>query len=66
MAILVLIFIIVVQLIHIRALAVVVMIVGFVASIVLTFLAYGQVMKWVTARFELQKHLPQLFKSRRR
>ncbi len=40
--------------------------VGFIASIVLTFLAYGRLMKWVTVRFELEKHIPQLFKGRKK
>ncbi len=42
------------------------MFVGFIAAIVLTFLAYGRVMKWVTTRFELEKHIPQLFKNKKR
>jgi hypothetical protein len=40
--------------------------VGFIGSIVITFLVYGAVMKWVTARFELEKHIPQLFKGRKK
>ncbi len=39
--------------------------VGFVASIVLTFLLYGWVMKKVTAKFQLEKHIPQLFKRKK-
>jgi hypothetical protein len=40
--------------------------VGFIASIVLTFLVYGWVMKWVTARFKLEQHIPQLFKRKKK
>ena len=39
---------------------------GLIGSIVLTFLAYGAIVKWATVRFDLQKHIPQLFKSRKR
>jgi hypothetical protein len=39
--------------------------VGFVAAIVLTFLSYGKIMKWVTVKFQLEKHIPQLFKKKR-
>jgi hypothetical protein len=38
---------------------------GFIASIVLTFLIYGKVMKWVTVKFNLEKNLPQLFRKKR-
>ncbi|HEY9593193.1 MAG TPA: hypothetical protein VHE79_01855 [Spirochaetia bacterium] len=40
--------------------------VGFLAAIVLTFLVYGWVMKKVTVKLELEKHIPQLFKNRKR
>ena len=40
--------------------------VGFVAAIVLTFLIYGKTMKWVTVRFKLEQHIPQLFKGRKK
>jgi membrane protein implicated in regulation of membrane protease activity len=39
--------------------------VGFIASIVLTFLIYGWVMKRLQAKYNLEKHLPQLFKKKR-
>ncbi len=39
----------------------VVLFLGFLVSIVLTFLIYSWVMKKVTARFHLEKHIPQLF-----
>ncbi len=39
--------------------------IGFFVSIVLTFLIYGWIMKWATARFNLEKHIPQLFKKKR-
>ncbi len=40
--------------------------VGFIAAIVLTFLIYGKAMKWVTVKFQLEKHIPQLFKGKKR
>jgi len=40
--------------------------VGFLAAIVLTFLVYGWVMKKVTVKLELEKHIPQLFKNKKR
>lgn len=39
---------------------------GLIGSIVLTFLAYSAIVKWATARFDLPKHIPQLFKSRKK
>lgn len=41
-------------------------IVGLIAAMVLTFLIYGKVMKWVTVKYDLQKHIPQLFKGRKK
>ncbi len=38
---------------------------GFLVSIVLTFLIYSWVMKRVVTRFNLEKHIPQLFKKKR-
>jgi hypothetical protein len=40
--------------------------VGFVASIVLTFLVYGKVMKWITVKWQLEKNIPQLFKGKKK
>jgi hypothetical protein len=40
--------------------------VGFVAAIVLTFLTYGRVMKWVTVKWHLEKNIPQLFKGKKK
>jgi membrane protein YdbS with pleckstrin-like domain len=40
--------------------------VGLIAAMVLTFVIYGKVMKWVTVKFDLQKHIPQLFKGRKK
>jgi hypothetical protein len=40
--------------------------VGFIAAIVLTFLVYGWLMKWVTVKFQLEKHIPQLFKNKKK
>ena len=42
------------------------MVVGLIAAMVLTFLIYGRVMKWVTVKYDLQKHIPQLFKGRKK
>jgi high-affinity Fe2+/Pb2+ permease len=38
---------------------------GFLVSIVLTFLIYGWAVKWATRRFDLEKRVPQLFKKKR-
>jgi hypothetical protein len=45
--------------------SVIIVIIGFLASIVLTFLIYGWVMKKAVTRFNLEKHIPQLFKKKR-
>jgi hypothetical protein len=66
MGILVIVFWVVAALVPAPNLRLIILCVGFIASIVLTFLAYGRVMKWVTMRFELEKHIPQLFKNRRK
>lgn len=66
MAILILLFWVAAALVPVPNLRLVILFVGFIASIVLTFLAYGRLMKWVTVRFELEKHIPQLFKSRKK
>ena len=66
MGILVIVFWVVAALVPAPNLRLIILFVGFIASIVLTFLAYGRVMKWVTVRFELEKHIPQLFKNRRK
>jgi len=42
-----------------------VLFVGFLASIVLTFLIYGWVMKKVTVKWQLEKHIPQLFRRKK-
>jgi uncharacterized membrane protein len=44
---------------------VIVIFVGFIASIVLTFLIYGWTMKSVTKRLDLEKHIPQLFRKKK-
>lgn len=43
----------------------IVLFVGFLASIVLTFLIYGWTMKKVTVKWNLEKHIPQLFRKKR-
>ena len=66
MSILVILFFGIAAWVHTQPLSMIILFVGFIASIVLTFLAYGRLMKWVTVRFELEKHIPQLFKSRKK
>ena len=43
----------------------IVLFVGFIASIVLTFLIYGKVMRWLQAKYNLEQHFPQLFKKKK-
>ena len=43
----------------------IIIIVGFIASIVLTFLIYGKVITWATVKLQLEKNIPQLFKKKR-
>ena len=66
MSILVIVFWVVAALVPAPNVRLIILFVGFIASIVLTFLAYGRLMKWVTVRFELEKHIPQLFKGRKK
>ena len=66
MSILVIVFWVVAALVPVPNIRLIILFVGFIASIVLTFLAYGRLMKWVTVRFELEKHIPQLFKGRKK
>ena len=66
MAILVILFWVIAALVPAPSLRLIILFVGFIASVVLTFLIYGRLMKWATVRFELEKHIPQLFKNRRK
>jgi hypothetical protein len=66
MAILVIVFWVLAALIPVPNLRLIILFLGFIGSIVLTFLAYGAIMKWATTRFDLPKHIPQLFKNRRK
>lgn len=43
----------------------IVLFVGFIGSIVVTFLIYGKVMKWLQAKYNLEQHFPQLFKKKK-
>ena len=43
----------------------IVIFVGFLASIVLTFLIYGWTMKKVTVKWKLEQHIPGLFRKKR-
>ncbi len=66
MAVLVIVFWVVAALVPVPNLRIIILFVGFIGSIVVTFLAYGAVMRWATVRFNLEKHLPQLYKNRRK
>ena len=66
MAILVVIFVIAARLVPVQAVSIAILFIGLIASIVLTFMIYAWVMKKVTARFQLEKHIPQLFKGKKR
>ena len=66
MLVLVVIFVIVARLVPIQALSMIILFGGLIGSIVLTFIIYAWVMKKVTARFQLEKHIPQLFKGKKR
>jgi uncharacterized membrane protein len=66
MAILIVIFFIVARLVPIQAVSMAILLIGVLASLVLTFMIYAWVMKKVTARFQLEKHIPQLFKGKKR
>jgi membrane protein YdbS with pleckstrin-like domain len=37
---------------------------SFLVSVVATFLIYGRLMKWATRRFNLEKHIPQMFRKK--
>ena len=43
----------------------IILFVGFIASIVLTFLIYGWAMKKLQAKYNLEQHFPQLFKKKK-
>jgi len=66
MAVLVMIFVIAARLVPVQGLSIAILFIGLIASIVLTFMIYAWVMKKVTARFQLEKHIPQLFKGKKK
>jgi Na+-driven multidrug efflux pump len=66
MAILVVIFVIIARLVPVPGLSIAILFIGLIASIVLTFMIYAWVMKKVTVRFQLEKHIPQLFKGKKK
>jgi hypothetical protein len=66
MAILVVIFVIIARLVPVPGLSIAIPLIGLIASIVLTFMIYAWVMKKVTVRFQLEKHIPQLFKGKKK
>ncbi len=39
--------------------------VAFLVSVILTFIIYGRVMKWVAVKLQLEKNIPQLFKKKK-
>ena len=43
----------------------IVIFIGFIASIILTFMIYGWTMKKVTKALKLEKHIPQLFRKKK-
>jgi len=66
MLILVVIFVVVARLVPVQALSMIILFGGLIASIVLTFMIYAWVMKKVSVRLHLEKHIPQLFKGKRK
>ncbi|HUI71061.1 MAG TPA: hypothetical protein VL354_11120 [Spirochaetia bacterium] len=66
MLLFIVIFVIAARLVPVQALSTVILFVGLIASIVLTFMVYTWVMKRVTTRLNLEKHIPQLFKGKRK
>jgi drug/metabolite transporter (DMT)-like permease len=66
MAILIVIFFVVAHLVPIQAVSLAILLIGVLASIVLTFMIYAWAMKKITVRFQLEKHIPQLFKGKKR
>ena len=66
MAALIVIFFVFAALIPINSLRLVLIFVGLIASIVLTFMIYAWLMKKVSVRLQLEKHIPQLFKGKRK
>jgi hypothetical protein len=48
-----------------QALQMVLIFVSFLVSIILTFVVYGRVMRWVAVKFQLEKNIPQLFKKKK-
>jgi len=66
MAALIAIFFILAALVPIDGLRIALIFIGLIGSIVLTFMIYAWVMKKVSARLELEKHIPQLFKGKRK
>jgi uncharacterized membrane protein YgaE (UPF0421/DUF939 family) len=66
MAALIVIFFVFAALIPINSLRLVLIFVGLIASIVLTFMIYAWLMKKVSTRLQLEKHIPQLFKGKRK
>ncbi len=66
MAVLIAIFFVVAALIPVDALRIALIFVGLIGSIVLTFIIYAWVMKKVSVRLQLEKHIPQLFKGKKK
>ena len=66
MAVLIVVFVIAARLVPVQAVSMAILFIGLIASIVLTFMIYAWVMKKVTVRFQLEKHIPQLFKGKKK
>ncbi len=66
MLVLVVIFVVLARLVPVQALSMIILFGGLIASIVLTFIIYEWVMKKMSARLQLERHIPQLFKGKRK
>jgi type VI protein secretion system component VasK len=66
MAVLIVVFVIAARLVPVQAVSMAILFIGLIASMVLTFMIYAWVMKKVTVRFQLEKHIPQLFKGKKK
>ncbi len=66
MAALIAIFFVIAALIPVDALRIALIFIGLIGSIVLTFIIYAWVMKKVSVRLQLEKHIPQLFKGKKK
>ena len=66
MGVLVVVFWVLAALIPIEVLSLILRFAGLFGAIILTFLIYSWVMKRVSVRWQLEKHIPQLFRGKRK